>query len=159
MITERKRYELGLSSSYQPTALRALAYQHRYRLIGAVVVVCIPLIILILIAIAADERPISVMAHKIVAGYLHENGFQMSRAKPGALIGLWREQFRVSHFQGLRQHERLHVHELASVHQLSELAELDLNHRNVLVLGRNSATLRDAIRAPIRREIKSHPLG
>jgi hypothetical protein len=36
---------------------------------------------------------------------------------------------------------------------------LDLNHRNILVLGRNSATLRDAIRAPVRREIKSHLLG
>jgi hypothetical protein len=81
--------------------------------------------------------------------------FARLRASPQVLIGLWREQFRVSHFQGLRQHERLHVHELASVHQLSELAELDLNHRNDLVLGRNSTTLRDAIRAPVRREIKS----
>ena len=81
------------------------------------------------------------------------------RASPLVLIGLWRKEFRVSHFQGLRQRERLHVHELAGVHQLSELAELDLNHRNVLVLGRNSATLRNAIRAPIRREIKNDSLG
>ena len=60
-----------------------------------------------------------------------------------------------------RGHMRFMIKEKggASVHQLSELAELDLNHRNVLVLGRNSATLRDAIRAPVRREIKSHSLG
>jgi len=42
--------------------------------------------------------------------------FARLRASPHVLIGLWREQFRVSHFQSLRQHERLHVHELASVH-------------------------------------------